>query len=52
MVIVEFCRFGNILDYMIQHRAVFIDQLNHQTGTIDCSVGSEQRDQQFGFIQI
>lgn len=27
-VIVEYCKFGNIHNYMIKHREVFIDQLN------------------------
>lgn len=30
MVIVEYCRFGNILDHMIRHRAVFIDETDRQ----------------------
>ena len=30
LVIVEYCRFGNILDYLIEQRNTFINQLNEQ----------------------
>ncbi|XP_046482609.1 vascular endothelial growth factor receptor 1-like isoform X2 [Neodiprion pinetum] len=33
-VIVEFCRFGNIRDYLLRHRRDFVDQLGSDTGEI------------------
>ncbi|XP_046425146.1 uncharacterized protein LOC124182235 isoform X2 [Neodiprion fabricii] len=33
-VIVEFCRFGNIRDYLLRHRRDFVNQLGYDTGEI------------------
>ncbi|KRT78953.1 Immunoglobulin, partial [Oryctes borbonicus] len=38
-VIVEFCRFGNLHNYLLRHRENFINQINPETGKIDCSIG-------------
>ncbi|PSN38416.1 hypothetical protein C0J52_16327, partial [Blattella germanica] len=42
MVIVEFCRFGNLHNYLIRHRDHFVDQLDRTTGEIDISLGMEK----------
>ncbi|KAJ3659798.1 hypothetical protein Zmor_011468 [Zophobas morio] len=41
LVIVEYCRFGNLKDYLLNHRHSFIDQINSETGQIDFSIGSD-----------
>lgn len=35
MVIVEYCRFGNVQSFLIKHRKAFIDQRNTATDSID-----------------
>ena len=40
-MIVEYCRYGNIQNYLIRHRASFINQVD-QRGYIDASVGAEK----------
>lgn len=35
MVIVEFCRYGNLRDFLRNYRAFFIDQIDLETGTND-----------------
>lgn len=42
-MIVEFCRFGNLKDYLSRRRADFIDQVDPVTGEInapDLSIGN------------
>lgn len=39
LVIVEYCPFGNLHDYLLTHRKQFIDQRDKKTGTIDFSIG-------------
>lgn len=39
LVIVEYCRFGNLQKYLIHHRNTFINQIDPQTGLIDFSIG-------------
>nr|CAD7437607.1 unnamed protein product [Timema bartmani] len=41
LVIVEFCRYGNLHNYLIRHRDHFIDQIDKKTGLMDSSIGSE-----------
>ncbi|CAG2053297.1 unnamed protein product [Timema podura] len=41
LVIVEFCRYGNLHNYLIRHRDHFIDQIDMKTGQIDPSIGSD-----------
>nr|CAD7568583.1 unnamed protein product [Timema californicum] len=41
LVIVEFCRYGNLQNYLIRHRDHFIDQIDKKTGQIDSSIGSD-----------
>ncbi|XP_076362758.1 vascular endothelial growth factor receptor 1-like isoform X2 [Tachypleus tridentatus] len=38
MVIVEYCHYGNIRYYLLQHRENFISQLNPKTGKIDPNI--------------
>lgn len=41
LVIVEYCRFGNLHNYLLRHRDNFIDQVDPTTGRIDFNIGSE-----------
>lgn len=38
MVIVEYCRFGNLQSFLIKHRPYFVDQVDKETDTIDHTV--------------
>ncbi|XP_078051536.1 vascular endothelial growth factor receptor 2-like, partial [Augochlora pura] len=40
LVIVEFCRFGNLHDYLLRHRSGFIDQINPSTGKLDLNINA------------
>uniref|UniRef100_A0A1Q3G4D4 receptor protein-tyrosine kinase n=1 Tax=Culex tarsalis TaxID=7177 RepID=A0A1Q3G4D4_CULTA len=42
MVIVEYCRFGNVQNFLLRHRTYFIDQVNTETGEIDSSIEKNQ----------
>uniref|UniRef100_A0A182MN07 Receptor protein-tyrosine kinase n=1 Tax=Anopheles culicifacies TaxID=139723 RepID=A0A182MN07_9DIPT len=42
MVIVEYCRFGNVQNFLIKHRPYFIDQINQETGEIDSTIDKNQ----------
>lgn len=35
MVIVEYCRFGNLQEFLLRHRKYFIDQIIHDRDVID-----------------
>ncbi|XP_053598108.1 vascular endothelial growth factor receptor 1 isoform X1 [Microplitis demolitor] len=41
LVIVEYCRFGNLHNYLLRHRAEFINQIDTATGKIDLMIGRE-----------
>ncbi|XP_078051722.1 vascular endothelial growth factor receptor 2-like, partial [Augochlora pura] len=41
LVIVEFCRFGNLHDYLLRHRSDFINQVDPETGKLDFSIGHD-----------
>lgn len=41
LVIVEYCRFGNLHSFLIQARERFIDQLNHQQDIYDFVIQNE-----------
>ncbi|XP_052126084.1 vascular endothelial growth factor receptor 1 [Frankliniella occidentalis] len=41
LVIVEYCRYGNLHNYLMKHRNKFIDQIDPETGLIDSSRGIE-----------
>ncbi|RWS12832.1 Vascular endothelial growth factor receptor 3-like protein, partial [Dinothrombium tinctorium] len=38
LVIVEYCRYGNLRQYLLQHRENFLNQVNSETGEIDMSI--------------
>lgn len=38
MVIVEYCRFGNIQKFLLKHRPYFVDQVNKETDIIDHTI--------------
>ncbi|XP_055641478.1 vascular endothelial growth factor receptor 1 isoform X2 [Toxorhynchites rutilus septentrionalis] len=42
MVIVEYCRFGNVQNFLLKHRPYFIDQINSDTGEIDSTIDKNQ----------
>ena len=39
MVITEYCRFGNLRNYLKKHRKDFIDQIDPDKGVIDPTIG-------------
>lgn len=41
LVIVEFCRFGNLQNYLYKHRESYINQVDPITGQIDYNIGSD-----------
>ena len=38
LVIVEYCRFGNLREFLLNHRKSFVDQIDPMTGKIDNSI--------------
>lgn len=38
MVIVEYCRFGNVQNFLVKHRGYYVDQINPETDTIDPTI--------------
>lgn len=43
MVIVEYCRYGNVQNFLQKHREQFIDQINPETGLIDPTILSKEQ---------
>lgn len=41
MVIVEYCRFGNLHNYLLRHRNNFINQIDPNTGKFDPTIGMD-----------
>lgn len=41
MVIVEFCPFGNLQNFLVKHRAHFIDQINRDEDKIDSTIANQ-----------
>ncbi|GLV35679.1 PDGF- and VEGF-receptor related [Carabus blaptoides fortunei] len=41
LVIVEYCRFGNLHNYLLRHRDDFVNQIDPKTGNIDITIGAE-----------
>ncbi|XP_078038597.1 PDGF- and VEGF-receptor related [Augochlora pura] len=39
LVIVEYCRFGNLHNYLLRHRSNFINQIDPATGKFDPTIG-------------
>lgn len=44
MVIVEYCRFGNLQDILNKSRSSFVDQIDHDTDTIISSINAGKDD--------
>lgn len=40
-MIVEYCRYGNLHNYLLRHREDFVNQIDPETGKIDPIIGSE-----------
>ncbi|CAH1128807.1 unnamed protein product [Ceutorhynchus assimilis] len=47
LVIVEFCRYGNLQNYIYKHRPSYIDQVDPVSGTIDYNIGAEILDRTY-----
>ncbi|XP_030755261.1 vascular endothelial growth factor receptor 1 isoform X3 [Sitophilus oryzae] len=47
LVIVEFCRYGNLQNYLFKHRESFINQVDHTTGKVDYNIGSHVLDRMY-----
>lgn len=45
MIIVEYCRFGNLRSFLITQRDHFIDQINHDDDTIDATIAGKKNEQ-------
>ncbi|XP_050465212.1 vascular endothelial growth factor receptor 1 isoform X2 [Cataglyphis hispanica] len=41
LVIVEYCRFGNLHNYLLRHRNNFINQIDPNTGKLDLTIGMD-----------
>ncbi|XP_078038596.1 vascular endothelial growth factor receptor 1-like [Augochlora pura] len=41
LVIVEYCRFGNLHNYLLRHRSNFINQIDPATGKFDLNIGHD-----------
>ncbi|RLU26184.1 hypothetical protein DMN91_002350 [Ooceraea biroi] len=42
LVIVEYCCFGNLHNYLLRHRTDFINQIDPNTGKFDFSIGADK----------
>ena len=42
MVIVEYCQYGNLYDYLLRHRDDFVDQLDRTTSKLNLALGTEK----------
>uniref|UniRef100_A0A1I8MMD5 Protein tyrosine kinase n=1 Tax=Musca domestica TaxID=7370 RepID=A0A1I8MMD5_MUSDO len=42
MVIVEFCRYGNVQNFLMRNRKRFINQINPHTGKIDANITTQR----------
>lgn len=38
MVIVEYCRFGNLQNFLVKHRSYFVDQIVREKDIIDPTI--------------
>ncbi|KAG5886437.1 hypothetical protein JTB14_035727 [Gonioctena quinquepunctata] len=47
LVIVEYCRYGNLQNYLLRHRELFVNQVDPQTGKINYSIGQEILDRTY-----
>ena len=42
MVIVEYCRFGNLQTFLVKHRAHFVDQVDKKSDQIDQNINMNE----------
>lgn len=42
MVIVEYCRFGNVQTFLLKHRKSFVNQINPDNGSIDPTISTKE----------
>ncbi|XP_050509269.1 vascular endothelial growth factor receptor 1 isoform X2 [Diabrotica virgifera virgifera] len=47
LVIVEYCRFGNLQNYLLRHREHFINQIDPHTGKVNYMIGHELLDRTY-----
>ncbi|XP_072392187.1 vascular endothelial growth factor receptor 1-like [Diabrotica undecimpunctata] len=47
LVIVEYCRFGNLQNYLLRHREHFINQIDPLTGKVNYMIGQECLDRTY-----
>ncbi|XP_056632203.1 vascular endothelial growth factor receptor 1-like isoform X1 [Diorhabda sublineata] len=47
LVIVEYCQFGNLQNYLLKHRDHFVNQIDSQTGKINYLIGQELLDRTY-----
>ncbi|KAJ8926683.1 hypothetical protein NQ314_020924 [Rhamnusium bicolor] len=47
LVIVEYCRFGNLQNYIFRHRDQYVDQVDPKTGRIDYTIGQKYFDRTY-----
>ena len=40
-MIVEYCRYGNVQNYLLRHRNVFVNQVD-KMGNLDTLIGADQ----------
>lgn len=38
MLIVDYCDYGNIKEFLVRNRAFYVDQIDHETGDVDTSI--------------
>lgn len=43
MVIVEYCRFGNLQNFLVKHRDHFVDQIMHDRDIIDPTIQTKEQ---------
>ncbi len=44
MVVVEYCRYGNIRSFLLAHRSTFINQLNKESNEIDPTITNTEEE--------
>ncbi|CAB3362879.1 Hypothetical predicted protein [Cloeon dipterum] len=45
LVIVEYCRYGNLHSYLMRQRDNFVDQVDHLKDTLDFTIGAKEDDE-------